>query len=151
MFLPPRIITPTEGLIIYPGALIDSRAYAVLAQAVAKQGILVAIVPMPLNLAILDPNRASKPIAKVYRHSDLGYQRPLAGRRHGVHICQKEFKQNRRHGAPGSVSSRAPTALPATTLPVLSLWATNDGLTTEDEVIASEANAARGLLIFMKS
>jgi hypothetical protein len=29
--------------------------------------------------------------------------------------------------------------LSGTSLPVLSLWATNDGLTTEDEVIASEA------------
>jgi hypothetical protein len=61
----PKTGTPTEGLIIYPGALIDARAYAVFAQAVARQGILVVITPMPLNMAILDSNRASVPIKKL--------------------------------------------------------------------------------------
>ena len=60
----PKTVTPTKGLIIYPGALIDPRAYAVLAQAVAQQGILAVIVPMPLNLAIMGYDRANKPIAK---------------------------------------------------------------------------------------
>ncbi len=134
----PKNITPTEGFIIYPGALIDARAYAVLAQALAQQGILVCIVPMPLNLAILDPNRANKPIAKypgiqtwVISGHSLG----------GAMACK--YAKNNLSKIDGLVLLAAyPDSadnLSGTGLPVLSLWATNDGLTTEAEVIASEA------------
>jgi pimeloyl-ACP methyl ester carboxylesterase len=49
---------PTAGMIFYPGGLVDARAYARLARAVAEAGYLVVITPMPLNLAVLDLNRA---------------------------------------------------------------------------------------------
>ncbi len=50
----------TEGFIFYPGGLVDARAYAPAAHAIAAAGYQVVIVPMPLNLALLAPNRASK-------------------------------------------------------------------------------------------
>jgi len=40
------------GLIVYPGGGVDARAYAVAARAIAEQGYLVALVPMPDGLAI---------------------------------------------------------------------------------------------------
>jgi pimeloyl-ACP methyl ester carboxylesterase len=46
------------GLILYPGARIDPRAYAQLGRAIAEQGFLTVIAPMPLNLAILAPDAA---------------------------------------------------------------------------------------------
>jgi hypothetical protein len=46
-----------EGLLIYPGGSVDPRAYAVAARLIAEQGIFVAIVPFPGNLAITDPMR----------------------------------------------------------------------------------------------
>ncbi len=49
-----------EGFIFYPGGLVDARAYAPAAHAIAAAGYQVVIVPMPLNLALLAPNRASK-------------------------------------------------------------------------------------------
>lgn len=49
---------PEAGLVFYPGARVDPRSYAPEAQAIAAQGFLVVIVPMPLNLAILAPSRA---------------------------------------------------------------------------------------------
>ncbi len=49
---------PHVGLILYPGARVEPRSYAPLARLVAEQGYLVVVVPMPLNLAILDPDRA---------------------------------------------------------------------------------------------
>ena len=38
---------PTIGLIIHPGGNCDPRAYAPMAQAIASEGYLVAIIPMP--------------------------------------------------------------------------------------------------------
>ena len=49
--------TATTGLIFYPGGLVDPRAYAPAARAIAAEGYLVAIVPMPFNLAVFAPNR----------------------------------------------------------------------------------------------
>lgn len=55
--------TPTTGLILYPGAKVPAAAYAPGARAIAEQGYLVVIVPMPLNLAILDAGAADRVIA----------------------------------------------------------------------------------------
>ena len=55
------------GFIFYPGALVDGEAYAPMAKALAEQGILVVIVDMPLDLAILNPNRATEVLA-AYPH-----------------------------------------------------------------------------------
>lgn len=55
--------TATTGVILYPGGHVDPQSYAPLAQAIASQGYLVVVVPMPLNLAVLAPNRANEVIA----------------------------------------------------------------------------------------
>lgn len=134
----PKTVTPTEGLIIYPGALIDPRAYAVIAQKVAEEGILVAIVPMPLNLAIMGYDRANKPIDKfsgihtwVISGHSLG----------GAMACK--YAKNHLSAIDGMVLFAAypdsADRLDGTSLPVLSIWASNDGLTTASEVEASEA------------
>ena len=134
----PKNVTPTEGFIIYPGALIDPKAYAVLAQAVAKQGILVCIVPMPLNLAIIDPNRADKPIAKYSNIQTWVISGHSLG---GAMACK--YAKSHLSKIDGLVLLAAyPDSadnLSGTSLPVLSIWATNDGLTTEAEIIASES------------
>jgi pimeloyl-ACP methyl ester carboxylesterase len=51
---------PTVGLILYPGGRVDPRAYAPIARALAEEGYLVLIVPMPLNLAFFAPSRAAQ-------------------------------------------------------------------------------------------
>jgi hypothetical protein len=129
----PKTVTPTRGLVIYPGALIDPRAYAVLAQAVAKQGILVAIVPMPLNLAIMGYDRANKPIDKfsgiqtwVITGHSLG----------GAMACK--YAVNHLNKVDGMVLLAAypdsADRLDGTSLPVLSIWAQNDGLSTAAKI-----------------
>jgi hypothetical protein len=50
--------TPTVGFIFYPGGRVDFRSYAPAARAIASDGYLVVMVPMPLNLAVLAPDRA---------------------------------------------------------------------------------------------
>lgn len=48
----------TTGLIFYPGGRVDHRAYAPMARALAKEGYLVVIPKMPLNLAVFGFNKA---------------------------------------------------------------------------------------------
>ena len=52
----------TTGLILYPGARVHPVSYAPAARAIAEEGYLTVIVPMPLNLAVLSPNRAEEVI-----------------------------------------------------------------------------------------
>jgi pimeloyl-ACP methyl ester carboxylesterase len=55
--------TPIEmvetGLIFFPGGLVEPTAYAPILHKIAGEGVLVIIVPMPLNLAILNPGAAN--------------------------------------------------------------------------------------------
>ncbi len=51
------------GFIFYPGGLVEPRSYAPLAAAIAAEGFPVFLVPMPLNLAVFDSERAGQVIA----------------------------------------------------------------------------------------
>ena len=53
----PVASTPSTGFIYYPGGRVDPRAYAPMARAIAQEGYLVVIVPMPLNLAVFGSER----------------------------------------------------------------------------------------------
>ncbi len=54
---------PATGLILYPGGRVDHRSYAPVAREIAARGYLVAIVRMPLSLAVLGVDRADAVIA----------------------------------------------------------------------------------------
>ncbi|MFZ1754563.1 MAG: alpha/beta hydrolase [Caldilineaceae bacterium] len=54
---------PAVGLIFYPGGRVDPRSYAPAARAIAAQGYLVVIPPVPLNLALFAPDIAADVIA----------------------------------------------------------------------------------------
>ncbi|MFZ5809517.1 MAG: alpha/beta fold hydrolase [Chloroflexota bacterium] len=60
--------SPIVGLILYPGGRVDFRAYAPTAQAIADHGFFVALVRMPLNLAVFKPDAAAEVIAA---HPDI--------------------------------------------------------------------------------
>jgi hypothetical protein len=51
------------GFIFYPGGRVDYRSYAPILRSVAQQGYLVVLVPMPLSLAIFNPNKADEVVA----------------------------------------------------------------------------------------
>jgi hypothetical protein len=53
----------TTGLIVYPGGKVPPAAYGPLAQSIAREGYLVAIVPMPFNLAVFGIGAADGVIA----------------------------------------------------------------------------------------
>ncbi|MFK0041442.1 alpha/beta hydrolase [Paenarthrobacter sp. NPDC090517] len=48
----------TKGLIFYPGARVETRAYADILRPAADAGILVVILKTPLNLSLLDGSQA---------------------------------------------------------------------------------------------
>ncbi len=54
---------PGTGFILYPGGRVDHRSYAPVARAIAARGYLVAVVRMPLSLAVLGVDRADAVIA----------------------------------------------------------------------------------------
>jgi pimeloyl-ACP methyl ester carboxylesterase len=58
----PTAAPPTTGLVLYTGGKVPPAAYAPAARAISEQGFLVAIVPAPFNLAILDTNAAVRVI-----------------------------------------------------------------------------------------
>lgn len=59
----PTESTSESGFIFYPGGRVMPEAYAPLARALAEAGHLSVIIPMPLNLAVLNPDAASDVIA----------------------------------------------------------------------------------------
>jgi dienelactone hydrolase len=54
--------TPLTGFILYPGGHVDHRSYAPVAQKIASRGYLVAIVRMPLSLAVFGVDNADNVI-----------------------------------------------------------------------------------------
>ena len=58
------IVTPaTTGLVLYPGGRVAAGAYAAAAHAIAAEGYLVVIVPMPLRLAVFGSGAAEDVIS----------------------------------------------------------------------------------------
>jgi hypothetical protein len=48
------------GLILYPGARVDPAAYAPAARAIAEEGYLTVVVPMPLGIAVMGADKADE-------------------------------------------------------------------------------------------
>jgi hypothetical protein len=61
---------PEGGFIFYPGGRVDPRSYAPFARQIAREGYVVVIVPMPLNLAVFSPNRAGQ---VIQAHPDIDF------------------------------------------------------------------------------
>lgn len=135
----PTAITPQTGLILYPGARVDYRAYAPLAREIADAGFLVVIAKMPLNFAIFGVNQASEIMAAfpeiatwaIGGHSLGG---AMAAQFAGDHLSMVK----------GLVLWAAYPAgnndLSDSGLAVVSIYASNDGLATLADISASEQN-----------
>lgn len=63
------VFTPEQeadtGLIFYPGGLVEPAAYSPVLREIAKEGYLVVITPMPLNLGIFNTG-AANPVIEAY-------------------------------------------------------------------------------------
>ena len=132
----PEGLNPETGLIFYPGARVDKRAYAPLAQSIAKEGFTVIIVPMPLNFAFLDINRASE-VMQAFPHIDHW---AVGGHSLGGAMAA-EFGGANLDAVDGLVFWASYPGgnndLSETDLQVLSIYASNDGLASPEEVLNS--------------
>lgn len=127
------------GLIFYPGGRVDARAYAPAAQAIAQNGFLVVIVPMPLNLAFTDINAADRVRAAFPSVDHWAI---------GGHSLGGAMAAQYAYDHPGAVDGLVLwAAYPAesasladrTDLIVVSVYASGDGLATPAEIEASRA------------
>jgi pimeloyl-ACP methyl ester carboxylesterase len=128
--------TPRTGLIFYPGGFVDPRAYAPAAHAIAAAGHRVAIVPMPLNLAVLGANRfrAVRDAFPEVEHWAIG-----------GHSLGGAMAARYAHRSPDDVQGlvlwasypAADDDLSGRDLPVVSIYGTRDGLASVDEVEVS--------------
>jgi hypothetical protein len=132
----PRAAEPTTGLVLYPGALVDARAYASAARKAAEQGYFVAIVDVPLDFAILSPDRAADVIAAhpevrswaVGGHSLGGVAASSFAKRHPDEIAGLALWASYPAESDDLSVSR---------LAVVSISGANDGLSTPAKIAAS--------------
>ena len=132
----PSETEPAVGLVLYPGGRVDARAYAPLARALAKEGYLVVVVPMPLNLAFFASGRAAQVIA-AYPDVDRW---AIGGHSLGGAMAANFARKN-----PEAVHGLVLwAAYPASSddlsdgqLASVSIYGTRDGLATPDKIDAS--------------
>ncbi len=136
LVLAPSGQQPSTGLILYPGGRVDPPAYVPAARAIAAAGYRVVVVPMPLNLAVLDPGAASEVIAAFPEVEHWAI---------GGHSLGGAMAASFAHANPQAVRGLVlwaayPTAsddLSTYDLAVTSIYGTLDGLTTGDDIDAS--------------
>ena len=134
----PRDANPETGLILYPGGRVDYRAYAPLARYIATEGFTTIIVPMPLNFAFLGINRASDVMQTFpeIKHWAIGGH-SLGG------AMAAEFAKSHPSAVEGLILWAAypgdNTDLSELDLTVVSIYASNDGLATLEDIQDSRA------------
>ncbi|MDF1541970.1 MAG: alpha/beta fold hydrolase [Anaerosomatales bacterium] len=131
VFMPPA--TPDAGLVLYPGGRVEARAYAPLARMIADEGFLVVIQPMPLNLAVFGIGRAQRALDAFPEVDSWA----VGGHSLGGSMAAEFVARNPDHvdGLVLLASYPAPsTDLTDSGFGVISVWGTNDGLVTEEDV-----------------
>lgn len=133
----PQSSDPTTGFIFYPGGRVQPEAYAPAARAIAEAGYLLVVPPMPLNLAFFAPQVAEQVIA-AYPEVDCWV---IGGQSLGGVMAARFAYRN-----PGAVQGLALWAaypagsddLSSSDLAVVSIYASQDGLSDVDTVLASQ-------------
>jgi dienelactone hydrolase len=127
----------TTGFILYPGGRVDPRSYAPTARAIAEEGYLVVIPPMPFNLAVFGANNAAE-IINEYPEID---QWAIGG-----HSLGGTMAASFTASQPDTIDALVLWAsYPADNndlsnrngLSAASIYATNDGLVTAENIEAS--------------
>ncbi|MET0693841.1 MAG: alpha/beta hydrolase [Propionibacteriaceae bacterium] len=130
-----REIKPRAGLIFYPGARVDSRAYAHLFKPLANAGYLVVVLKSPFGIALADVDKAQ---------SVLDVHPEIATWAVGGHslggVAASSFADDNPARVKGLLlyASYPSSAMTRTDLKVLSLSGTNDGLATPADIEKSK-------------
>ena len=130
--------TPGSGLIFYPGGRVVPEAYAPLARAIAEAGSLAVIVPMPLNLAVLNANGADA-VMQAYPQVSAWV---MAGHSLGGAMAARYAHDNSGRVAGLALLAAYPEAqldFSGMNMAVATIYADLDGLATLDEIESSFA------------
>ncbi len=122
----PTDVKSSIGVIFYPGGKVNPAAYAPIMRAVAKEGYLTVITPMPLNMAFLGINKAE---AVTAAHPEITRWVLSGHSLGGAMAANLVYKQPLRFAGlilyaswPADSNSLAGSAVP-----VLSIYGSNDG------------------------
>ena len=127
----------TAGLIFYPGGKVEHTAYAPLLRACAENGILCALVRMPGNLAVLDANAADG-LQEEYPEVTAWY---MAGHSLGGAMAAN-YAAAHAEDFNGLILLAAYSTkdLTGTTLRVLSVYGSEDGVLNRESYEKNRAN-----------
>lgn len=129
---------PQTGLIFYPGGRVDARAYALALHEISARGYLVVLVPMPLNLAVFDPSAAMDVMAAFpqIQHWAVGGHSLGGAMAANFAAANPEKVQGLVLWASYPASS---DDLSKSSLRVISIFGSQDGLATGEKIEASKA------------
>ena len=128
----PTAAKPTTGLIFYPGGKVDARAYAPQMHAIAQQGYLTVITPMPLYLAVFGINKADD-VLKAF--PDIQYW-GIAGHSLGGSMAAQYISTSTKVQGLAFWASYPAVDLSKLPIKAVSIYGTLDGLAKSDSVLA---------------
>lgn len=131
----PKGYTPNKGFIFYPGGKVNPEAYSILAKGIAEEGYLVVIVQMPLDLAVLSPNKANEVIEK-YSYIDTW---AIGGHSLGGVMASKFASENDNiKGLALYASYPSGDELKSTNIEVISIYGSKDGVADLEKIRSAQ-------------
>jgi len=132
----PAQMRASTGFLFYPGGRVDYRAYAPVLRRIAEQGYFVALVEVRLNLAYFDVNAGDKVLENypgiehwaVGGHSLGGVAAAAYATQHPDQVQAVVFW----------ASYPADDSLSEANIPILSIYGSQDGLATEEDIKSAE-------------
>lgn len=132
------VFEPTQSekstaFIIYPGGRVDARSYAPAARAIAGQGYLTIIAPMPFNLAVFGANTANDIITAFPKVTSWA----IGGHSLGGTMAA-QFAHDNPYKIKGlvlwSAYPASGTNLSSLNVTVTTIHGTNDGLVSDEQI-----------------
>lgn len=135
-----RAIAVRTGLVFYPGAKVDARAYAALLRPLASAGYLVVVLKEPFGLALLD-TRQGQSIPSL--HPEITHW-AVGGHSLGGVAAASLADQDRDFSGLLLYASQPASQMDRVNLAVLSISGSNDGLETPAKIQDSKADLPPG-------
>lgn len=142
--VPGRTSPSLPGVIFYPGGLVEPEAYLTILSRLAEAGYPVTIVKMPLDLAVTAPNRAGRFLDELPDEDQRPYV--LAGHSLGgamaARFVARELAEYPQVKGLILIGAYPPESDPLTDtmMPILVIYAENDGLVSAEERQSAREN-----------
>jgi len=125
------------GFIFYPGGKVEHTAYAPLMRALADNGVLCALVEMPLNLAVLDMNAADG-IPEMYPQIESWY---IGGHSLGGSMAASHAAKNASiYDGLALLASYSTADISASGMKVISIYGSEDGVLNMEKYAENKVN-----------